>query len=130
MLQIQYSGNIPNLDCLYRSSRGGSTDMNNFFGLPPTFVTWDNKVTSTQKPFKEYESSEKFQNYDMDSRFLPPSLICAICAGTSSGSKRRRSELGLHSKVLYWHFIKVQTNSSKSKSCRTEFDTIQKFKMR
>ena len=37
---------------------------------------------------------------------------------------------GSGTKVLYWHFRKVQTNSSKAKSCRTEFDTIQKFERR
>ena len=33
----------------------------------------------------------------------------------------------ISSKVLDWHFRKTKTNSSKAKSCRTEFDTIRKF---
>ena len=32
-------------------------------------------------------------------------------------------------KVLYWHFRKVQINSTKAKSWWTEFDTIQKFEI-
>ena len=31
------------------------------FGLLPTFVTWDSKVTSTQIQFSEHQSSENFK---------------------------------------------------------------------
>ena len=35
--------------------------MNNLFGLLPTSVTWDNKVTSTQRRFREDQSSKNFK---------------------------------------------------------------------
>ena len=43
------------------SSREGSTGMNNVFGLPLTFATWDNKVITTQRPFWEDQSAESFK---------------------------------------------------------------------
>ena len=36
---------------LYLVIQVGSTDMNDNFGLPGSFVTWDSKLASTQKPF-------------------------------------------------------------------------------
>ena len=54
-------GITPNLDCLYLVIQGRSTGMNNVFGLPPTLVTWDKKVTSTQRPFWEHQSAENFK---------------------------------------------------------------------
>ena len=35
--------------------------MNNLFGLTPPFVTWDNKVTSTERLFREQQNSENFK---------------------------------------------------------------------
>ena len=50
------------MECFYLGGiQVGSADMNNVFGLPPTFVTWDSKVTSTQIPFREHKSSENFK---------------------------------------------------------------------
>ena len=41
----------PDLECLYLVIQVGKTDFNNSFGLPLAFVTQDNKLTSTLKPF-------------------------------------------------------------------------------
>ena len=60
-LKIQFSWNNPYLECFYLGIQVGSADMNYVFGLPPTFVTWDSKVTSTQIPFREHQSSENFK---------------------------------------------------------------------
>ena len=50
-LKMRYSWNKPNLECFYLVIQDGSTGMNNIFGLLPTVVTWDIKLTSTQRPF-------------------------------------------------------------------------------
>ena len=50
--------------------------------------------------------------------------------GQQVGGQEAGEEGGGGGKVLYWHFRKVQTSSSKAKSCQTEFDTIQKFERR
>ena len=41
--------NIPYLDYFHLGIQLGSTDISKVFGLPPTFVTWDNKVAFTKK---------------------------------------------------------------------------------
>ena len=56
-LKIQFSWNNH-----YLGIQVGSTDINNVFGLPPTFVTWDNKVTSTKKRiFRDHKSATHFK---------------------------------------------------------------------
>ena len=57
--RIKYSWEKnPNLECFYLVIQGGSIGMNNVFELPPKFVTWDSKLTSTQRPFWEYQSAK------------------------------------------------------------------------
>ena len=76
--------NIPGITPTWNAStwasRGGSTGMNNVFGLLPTFLTWDSKLTYTQKDIMGTPKQRKFQNYDMNSRSPPSSLICARCS--------------------------------------------------
>ena len=60
-LKILFSWNNPYLECFYLGIQVGSANMDEVFGLPPTFVTWDSKVTSTQIPFREHQSSENFK---------------------------------------------------------------------
>ena len=59
-LKFLFSCNNPHLECFYLSIKVGSADMNNVFWLPSTFVTWDSKVTSTQRPFWEHQSTNHF----------------------------------------------------------------------
>ena len=42
-LKFNIPGIIPTWIAYTLSSRGRSTDMNNLFGLPSTFLAWDNK---------------------------------------------------------------------------------------
>ena len=39
--------------------QGGSNSMKNIFGFPLIFVTWDNNVTSTQRPLWEHQGAKK-----------------------------------------------------------------------
>ena len=45
-LNIKFSRNNSFLECFYLRIQVGSTDIKHGFGLSPTFVTWDIKVTS------------------------------------------------------------------------------------
>ena len=49
-LKILFRNN-PYLECFYLGIQMVSADMNNVLGLLLTFVTWDNKVTSSERPF-------------------------------------------------------------------------------
>ena len=54
-------GIAPNRIAYACSSRGGgSSCMNNVFGLPPSVVTWENIVASSQRPFWEHQSAENY----------------------------------------------------------------------
>ena len=50
-LKILYSWHYPYLEYFYLGIQVGSRGINDIFGFPGPFVTWDNKLTSTQKPF-------------------------------------------------------------------------------
>ena len=59
----------------------GSAGMNNVFGLPLTFVTWDSKVISTHRQFWEHKSNENFkittwiQDFPHPRGFVPCTLL-------------------------------------------------------
>ena len=55
---------------------GGATDMNNIFGLLPTRLTWDSKVTFTQGPFWSHGSAENFKIMTWTQDLPPSFLIC------------------------------------------------------
>ena len=77
-LKIQFSWNNPYLECFYLGIQGGSAGMNNVFGIPLTFLTWDSKVTSTHRPFWEHQSDEnvKIMTWIQDSPILAD--LCRI----------------------------------------------------
>ena len=77
----------------------GSANINKVFGLPPTFVTWDSKVTSTQKTIRGTPMLWKIQNYDMDSGSTPSSLICTIC---EAEFLKVTISLSCHGAKFYW----------------------------
>ena len=60
-LNIQYSWNNPSLECFYLVIQVGSTNMNDFFGLAGPFVTWDSKITFTQKPFWLHRGADNLE---------------------------------------------------------------------
>ena len=60
-LKIKYSWNHPNLDYFYLVIQVRSSGMNEIFGLAWTFVTWDGKQTSVQKPFQLNKGAENFK---------------------------------------------------------------------
>ena len=68
-LTIQYSWNNPNQECFYLVIQVGSTHINNISGLTPTVVTWDSKLTRTQRPFWVHKgAAKKKKKCYMDSR--------------------------------------------------------------
>ena len=60
-LKIQYSLNNHNLECFYLVIQVGSSGMNNVFGLLPTIVTWNSKLTSLLEPFWSHRGDENFK---------------------------------------------------------------------
>ena len=49
---------ITHLEYFYLGIQVGSRGMNNMFGLPQAFVTWDSKLTSTQRPLWSHGGAE------------------------------------------------------------------------
>ena len=60
-LKYQYSCIYPNLECSYLVIQVGSRGMNDIFGLPRAFVTWDSKLTSTKRPFWSHGGAKHFR---------------------------------------------------------------------
>ena len=56
-----FSWNNPYLERFYLGIQEGPADMNNVFGLTPTFVTWDSKVISTRRLFWEHQRSDNLK---------------------------------------------------------------------
>ena len=56
---IQYAANHPNLECFYLVIQVRSSGMNNIFELARSFVTWDSKQTSLEKPLWLHEGAEE-----------------------------------------------------------------------
>ena len=60
-LKYQYSCIYPNLECSYLVIQVGSRGMNDIFGLPRAFVTWDSKLTSPKRPFWSHGGAKHFR---------------------------------------------------------------------
>ena len=55
----QVTWNNQNLECFYLVIQAGSTHINDISGLASTVVTWDSKLTATQKPFLVHRDTQK-----------------------------------------------------------------------